>query len=433
MTYLLSCCNIRLFRAIGTKRGVLDFHFWLVDVSFADVESRFVRRIVVVVRLDSITVSVVVPVRRLPVLCAGGLFQSRDQGIWVRRVAAHVAPPFACAPHVFLGQAVVFEEGAFDQRVDPALQQVAGTRHGTARQQPGVQEREELALPEQSLEPAVAAAQFPVRPPPFLPGGLGIGGIVLRPGAFGDEIPPPPVPRVQRTRPLRGLPGRPDGGQGIGQFLELPARLEPGPGRQVGAGVALHVHQAALDPRARPGLGAGPLDAAEPVRDEDVGRRYPREQRGVRGGGLVPAPLECHGFAGQPVDGYEQTPAMGHVRAVGHDDVADDAVRRYGRAEAPAPADALAERPPVRPVHVPLAFAGQQPVEEFPQLRAPAPVTSRRRRGKRASRAFPSLRPRLGPAVLPHRPAAYRAQARPFRFRPHGTMQPQGPALGRPF
>ena len=38
--------------AIGTKRGVLDFHFWLVDVSFADVESRFVRRIVVVVRLD---------------------------------------------------------------------------------------------------------------------------------------------------------------------------------------------------------------------------------------------------------------------------------------------------------------------------------------------------------------------------------------------
>ncbi|WP_231485632.1 hypothetical protein, partial [Bifidobacterium thermophilum] len=31
--------------AIGTKRGVLDFHFWLVDVSFADVESRFVRRI----------------------------------------------------------------------------------------------------------------------------------------------------------------------------------------------------------------------------------------------------------------------------------------------------------------------------------------------------------------------------------------------------
>ncbi|MFR0577926.1 hypothetical protein ACLUWV_02435, partial [Bifidobacterium thermophilum] len=25
--------------AIGTKRGVLDFHFWLVDVSFADVES----------------------------------------------------------------------------------------------------------------------------------------------------------------------------------------------------------------------------------------------------------------------------------------------------------------------------------------------------------------------------------------------------------
>ncbi|MGO5375178.1 hypothetical protein, partial [Bifidobacterium thermophilum] len=36
--------------AIGTKRGVLDFHFWLVDVSFADVESRFVRRIVVVVR-----------------------------------------------------------------------------------------------------------------------------------------------------------------------------------------------------------------------------------------------------------------------------------------------------------------------------------------------------------------------------------------------
>ena len=44
--------------AIGTKRGVLDFHFWLVDVSFADVESRFVRRIVVVVRLDSITVRV---------------------------------------------------------------------------------------------------------------------------------------------------------------------------------------------------------------------------------------------------------------------------------------------------------------------------------------------------------------------------------------
>ena len=75
---------------------------------------------------------------------------------------------------------------------------------------------------------------------------------------------------------------------------------------QVGPRVALHVHQAALDPRSRPRLRARRLRAAQPVGDEHVRRGKPGEQGQVCGLGLVRAPLPVQHLAGLPVDGDDQ-------------------------------------------------------------------------------------------------------------------------------
>ena len=45
---------------------------------------------------------------------------------------------------------------------------------------------------------------------------------------------------------------------------------------------------------------------------------------------------------------------------------------------------------------------------------------------QRAVRALPTLRAGGRPAVLPHRPAAHRAQSGPFRFRPHTPIEQAG-------
>ena len=104
-----------------------------MDVSFADMEAGFVGRVVVVVGLDALVVAVAVPVGVPPQPSAtGSLERGADQLVRVRSRAFHIATPFACAPHVVLGQAVVLRQRAFDQRVDPVLQQIRGARHRAA-------------------------------------------------------------------------------------------------------------------------------------------------------------------------------------------------------------------------------------------------------------------------------------------------------------
>lgn len=169
-----------------------------MDVSLADVEAGFVGRVVVVVGLDAVVVAVAVPVVVLPQSRAAGLLErGDDQLVRFRPRAFHVAAPFARAPHVVLGQAMVLQQRAFDQRVDPALQQVRGACHWPAGQKSGFEEGEQHALAEQFLQPPVAASQLLVRPPPPVPRRLGVGRVVARVGAFGDELLPPFVPGVQ--------------------------------------------------------------------------------------------------------------------------------------------------------------------------------------------------------------------------------------------
>ena len=82
--------------------------------------------------------------------------------------------------------------------------------------------------------------------------------------------------------------------------FQFPAGLESGSGGQVGAGVALHMRQTALDPGAGPRLQARRLRAAQPVGDQHIGRGDPGEQGQVGGLGLVRAPLEGEDFAASP-------------------------------------------------------------------------------------------------------------------------------------
>ena len=161
-----------------------------------------------------------------------------------------------------------------------------------------------------------------MRPPTHTSGRLGVGGVVPREGAFGDESFPAFMPGVQRLAPSDGLLGGFHAGQQAGQFFQFPAGLESGSGGQVGAGVALHMHQTALDPGAGPRLQARRLRAAQPVGDQHIGRGDPGEQGQVGGLGLVRAPLEGEDFSALAVDGGDQAPAVAHVRAVGHDRVA---------------------------------------------------------------------------------------------------------------
>lgn len=86
-----------------------------------------------------------------------------------------------------------------------------------------------------------------------------------------------------------------DPGELVGESLEFLAGLKSWFECQVGFGVALHVHQAALDARARPAGMAGFLHAAKAVGDEHVGPGDAGGQGRVGRRVLLMAPL--------PVDG----------------------------------------------------------------------------------------------------------------------------------
>jgi len=121
--------------------------------------------------------------RRFPVLqriVGNERFRPRVRGL-------HVAHPFARAEHVLLGQSAVVAQHVPDDRVDVTLQPVRGAGHRPTCGKRWLEKGEELPLAEQFLQPPVAAAQLPVRPPPHTSGRLGVGGVVPREGAFGDE------------------------------------------------------------------------------------------------------------------------------------------------------------------------------------------------------------------------------------------------------
>lgn len=161
-------------------------------------------------------------VRHVPVV-------GRDETVRVRRGALHVAQPFARGRPVRVEKAAVVHEHALDARVDPALEDVAGARHGAAGDQGGVEEREQRALPPEPFEPPVAAAQRLVGPPPLLAGCARVAGLVPGHGAFGQQALPPGVSVVE----LRAPRGRPDrvthGEERVREPLELPPRLQAGP------------------------------------------------------------------------------------------------------------------------------------------------------------------------------------------------------------
>ena len=354
--------------------------------------------------------------------CVVAVVLLEDQGR-VGCGAFHVAVPFAGPFHVLLGHAAVVEEHELDLGVDAALEPVAVARDGALRLQSGFEEAEERAVAEEAFEPEVRVPERQVGPPPSACacGGLGVVGIVLGEGAFGQQVLPALVPCVERLAPSGGRLGVVDAGEHVGELLERPAGLEPGFAAQVRSGVSLHVHQAALDPGLRPDLRTCFPDALHAVAHEHVGRCDPFEQRTVRGRALPVAPLPCKRLAVLPVDGYQQAP-VADVGAVGHDDMVHDTVRADAWGEVPAPSDAPAEGARVA-LQTTLRRRLQQPVEEQAQRGRAASRPDADGRGRLARVALPALATVAVMAVLAHRQAADGAFAGSFRSCSHGTIQ----------
>ena len=292
-------------------------------------------------------------------------------GVWFG--AVHVAVPFAGAAHVCLGKAAVVDEHAFERGVESALEPVAVARHGAERGQCWVEETEQGSVLEEAFKPEIGAAQRQMSPPPSAFGsrGPGVVRVVLGVGAFGQQCLPAFVPRVECFAPPGGGFGVMDAGEHVGESLELPSGLQSGFGGQVGPGVPLHVHQAALDLRVRPCFGACPLDAFHAVAYEHAGRRELREQGLVGGGALPVAPLPGEHLAVPTVDRRQQAPAV-HVGAIGDDHVVHHAVGADARFEVPAPCDASPEGTCVAS-QPPLGRGFEQPVQEGAQCGRAAP------------------------------------------------------------
>ena len=82
--------------------------------------------------------------------------------------------------------------------------------------------------------------------PLVLVAALGVVGMVLGEGAFGQHRLPAFVPCVGRLAPPGGVFGVVDAGGRVGESLELPAGLEPWPGGQVGPRVCFSNLRSAL-------------------------------------------------------------------------------------------------------------------------------------------------------------------------------------------
>ena len=286
----------------------------------------------------------------------------------------------------------MLQEGAFDGWVDSSFQPVGGAFHWPAGGEFGFQEGEELPVLEEVFGPAVAAAEFLVGPPPGLVAGFGVGWVVLGHGAFVDEGFPSFVPGVQGLTPTHRFLDGMDPGELVGESLEFLAGLKSWFECQVGFGVALHVHQAALDARARPAGMAGFLHAAKAVGDEHVGPGDAGGQGRVGRRVLLMAPLPVDDLARLPVDRYQEAPAVCHIRAVGHERVMDHPVRCDCRLDVPAPADPFTPGPGAHGPHLFPGPARQRPVQELPQLRGAGPVLPARGGRDRAGRTHPALR-----------------------------------------
>lgn len=184
-------------------------------------------------------------------------------------------------------------------------------------------------------------------PPPCASGGgLRVLGVVRRERFLRDEVLPSDVPGVQCLAPfdrlLQGLHLR----EPVRESFELDSRLEFAMAGQVGAGVVLDMHQAALHDRGRPAVRAGRLDAPQPVRYEHVGRGDRLEHLPVDRGALRMASPPRDHLAVLPVDRGDQTPLMMQVGRVRHQRVMPHCARGKRGPQTPAPARRLPERAP---------------------------------------------------------------------------------------
>ena len=287
---------------------------------------------------------------------------------------------------MLLRRSPVVVERALGHGVDAALQLVGRRRQRAAALEDGrIAEREQHAGPVRPDQSEVGAAQAFVCPPPLA--SPRVHGILFGDGALLEVIVVPAVPVVELLEPCGGLVGRRRPDEPAGESGQLPAGLALGPVRQVDAGVAQHMHQAALHV-------AGALRAAQPVRYRHVRSGDAREQRHIGGLALVRAPLEAQHLAVPAVDGYDQAPAVVHVRAVRHHRMMFHPARRDGGPDVPAPRGALAQGPRIA-VRVArgLARAAEQPSKERVELPGPLCVLLWHRRAQRAGCALPALHP----------------------------------------
>ena len=222
----------------------------------------------------------------------------RDERHGVGLPREHVDRPFAAASHMLLRQSPVVVERALDHGVDAALQLVGRRRQWAAALEDGrIAEREQHAGPVQPDQSEVGAAQAFVRPPPLA--SPRVHGILFGDGVLLEVIVVSAVPVVELLEPCGGLVGRRHPDEPAGESEQPPAGLAPGPVRQVDAGVAQHMHQAALHGHVHPppfgGLAHGLL--ARHPREERAELRHASRiippRRGARPAAVAPPPLRA--------------------------------------------------------------------------------------------------------------------------------------------
>lgn len=212
-----------------------------------------------------------------------------------------------------------------------------------------------------------------------------------------QEVVPELAPLHQPPGPEPGLEGRLDGEEVSGQGVELDAGLQLRTRRGVAPDLAEGVEGASLHARGGPRLAPGLLEAASPVRHDDLGRDDLVQQCLPRPRVLASGHVPAHHVLVRAGDQDDEVP--GEVYPVDVDDAMDLPVRLGQGPDRPEPLGPPPEGPSLAG-HVGLPAPGEEPREEGRELLRRGVDAMRARRP--AGLAPPPLRPGARLAVSLH-------------------------------
>lgn len=212
-----------------------------------------------------------------------------------------------------------------------------------------------------------------------------------------QEVVPELAPLHQPLDPKLGLEERLDGEEVSGQGVELDSGLQLRTRRGVALDLAEGVEDASLHARGGPRLAPGLLEAASPVRHDDLGRGDLAHQRLPRPRVLASGHVPAHHVLVRAGDQDDEVP--GEVYPVDVDDAMDLSVCLGHGPDRPEPLGPPPEGPSLAG-HVDLPALGEEPREEGRELLCRGVDAMRARRP--AGLAPPPLRPGARLAVSLH-------------------------------